>query len=698
MQRLGTYLVLTVDLPNAHTLVTDLLPVPLHDGQDVSVRSLDQGVICVAKTALGQFEVLLELTSGDIPLVHYRTTFTPARILSLSPQPLDLLLLKGSGALPRAGTVHLEQVQARSGACFVDFGAGAKGSLYYFQNLSALHAYAEDIQSSLADCVKVRWPQLGLQLPTVSGKGLSKGKPYVLRDTYLLYFIDTPKRPAAIALQILQAQCRVYRQLQTPVVSLYAIDEFVQHSLRDLAQHKGCWQQVKADAFLNAYLNDYQNPPESMVQLSVLLPVLRYHLAYPNATSAAIVDTLLSGVSCFYDEKIQSIARWMPEKTFQLDESEEQKQPRIMDAWYLHQPLLNLAYVLLAGKGDDLLKQQFINSVTFCKKVAKHFDYVWPVFYDLDTLDILKAEAAPGDGGEKDVGGLYAFLMLRAHELTGDPSYLDEAKRAARSLSQFGHEVLYQANNTAYAAEALLELWTVTGDTDFLKQSELCLANLLRNTAIWDMQYGHAKEYSSFLMLFPLKDAPYAAVYEEQECMASFSRYLHMAHRKKAPLSAEIQTLLPELVKHILGRLACYYPPMLPDDVLAQEVKTGYLDKNRWIPVEDLGDGWDPVGTVGQEVYGAGALFQAFVNQALPLGNNESYCFVGYPIVEKRAVDGGVRFRTAGSSTLSYPIRLLGRPKKRYQLTAGKDVLWLDADNPVQQLPGGTTITLRWKS
>ncbi|HLS96151.1 MAG TPA: hypothetical protein VK017_11375 [Sphingobacterium sp.] len=137
---------------------------------------------------------------------------------------------------------------------------------------------------------------------------------------------------------------------------------------------------------------------------------------------------------------------------------------------------------------------------------------------------------------------------------------------------------------------------------------------------------------------------------------------------------------------------------MLPDDILAQEVKTGFLNKDLWIPVEDLGDGWDEVGTVGQEVYGAGAIFQAFTNHMLPLDEDDSFCFVGCPILDIKRVKGGVRFRIPGSSEFAYPIRLLSRSKQKYVLSAdGEDNRMLDQDSTEIEVAGGKTVAIKWK-
>ncbi len=70
-----------------------------------------------------------------------------------------------------------------------------------------------------------------------------------------------------------------------------------------------------------------------------------------------------------------------------------------MDSWYLHHPMLNLGR--LAAKGDKPAAELFFRSLDFVIKVARHFKYEWPVFYNLDTLEVIKAETAPGRAAKK---------------------------------------------------------------------------------------------------------------------------------------------------------------------------------------------------------------------------------------------------------------------------------------------------------
>lgn len=75
-----------------------------------------------------------------------------------------------------------------------------------------------------------------------------------------------------------------------------------------------------------------------------------------------------------------------------------------------------------------------------------------------------------------------------------------------------------------------------------------------------------------------------------------------------------------------------YFPPLLPADILAGEVKSGYVNPQLWIPLEDLGDGWDAVGQVGQEVYGASVFFNLCHHHIVQL-NKEVYAISSLPFI-----------------------------------------------------------------
>ncbi len=115
--------------------------------------------------------------------------------------------------------------------------------------------------------------------------------------------------------------------------------------------------------------------------------------------------------------------------------------------------------------------------------------------------------------------------MLQACELTGKEQYLKEAEAAAKTLEDYGFDIFYQANNTAFSAGAMLRLWKITRNERYRKLSSLLLSNLFKNLCLWSCEYGYGKNFPTFFGLFPLNNALYFAVYEETEVFAAIHDY-----------------------------------------------------------------------------------------------------------------------------------------------------------------------------
>lgn len=633
------------------------------------------------ESPVGQHLVELKYEPSHLPIFHCTVSFTPAIPLIFPFWPRDLVML-GKSSHP-AGRVHISQKGHRSGLLYFSLTKPAIGSVLYFQHLGALKDYNEDTHTEAADIVGGQWPELGLALPP-GEKPLLQGKKYVVSDVTLLFSDLIPKNEFEEAEQFLQMLSDVYFHLPKPGTGYHNWPDILQKSLHNLQHNPGCWQQFGQNNFLNAYVSDYETPPETMVQMAVLLPLMDY--AEWSRKEITLVNLMKKSIPSFYDKQIKAIGRWLVSQEEKLDRSEEHKKARVMDSWYLHHPLLNLGR--LAAKGDQTATEIFFTSLEFVIKVARHFKYNWPVFYNLDTLEVVKAETQPGKGGEKDVAGIYAHILLQAYELTGKQRYLAEAKKAARSLNGKGFDLFYQANNTAFSAKALLSLFKLTGDKNFLRLSYICLANLMRNTAIWDCQYGHGKHISTFFTLFPLDDAPYTAVYEELECFSAFHEYLRLA--QDVEILPSISLLLAEYVRYVLHRAIYYYPPALPEEMISPAPKTGEIDKRLWIPLEDLQFGFNPSGTVGQEVYGAGLAFAMVPRHYFKLPGADIMLFIDYPTFNhKNGRNGSLQFDVKGDQRLTCrmiflplngkktaPVKVTGRRNKHtavYQPRREKD-------------------------
>lgn len=621
--------------------------------QLTATETAETGVLFRLESPMGRHIVALQYEAGSSPLFHCSVRFIPAHPFIFPFWPRDLVML-GKSALPE-GRVHISQKGHRSGLLYFSLTKPVIGSVLYFQHLGSLKDYNEDTHTEASDAVGGQWPEIGFSLPP-GGLPLKAGKEYVVSDATLLFTGTVPKSEFDQAEQFLQMLSEIYLRIPKPDTDYHNWPDILRKSLHNLQHNPGCWQQFGQNNFLNAYVSDYTTPPETMVQMAVLLPLMDY--AEWSREKITLVDVIKKAIPAFYDHNIGSLGRWLPSQEDSLDRSEEHKKARIMDSWYLHHPLLNLGR--LAAKGDRQAEGIFLSSLDFMIRVARHFQYEWPVFYNLDTLEVVKAETSPGKGGEKDVAGIYAHILLQAYELTGKRKYLTEAKKAARTLNNKGFDLFYQANNTAFSAIALLKLFKYTGEKNFLRLSNLCIANLIRNSAIWQCGYGNGKHISTFFTLFPLDDAPYTAVYEELECFSAFHEYLRLA--KDQPVPASVPLLLAEYIRYLLHRSIYYYPPQLPPEMISPGPKTGEVDARLWIPLEDLQFGFNQSGTVGQEVYGSGLAFAVVPRHYFRFKHHDVMLFTDYPSTGHRAGrNGAMHFTVQGDERLTCRL-LLYRP------------------------------------
>jgi hypothetical protein len=644
----------------------------------------------------------------DKPIFRYTTVITPAFNLLIPYWPRDIMPLfneDDGNTQNTKGTIHASQVGTRSGQLFFSFEEPKTGSVFYFQDLTSMNKYCEETETSAGDLVGGTWPEIGMKLPvTTAEKPLRAGEEYIIADAYVLLSKEIPGDNYQMSQQFLNYLADIYVLLPRPDTEYHDWPDILHKGLKDIEDHKGCWQFADGRSYLNAYVSDYKTPPESMVQLAVLLPLIDFD-KWSGENHSPVIETLHNGLVNFYNEEIGTVMRWLPSKEKDLDWSEEQKKPEVMDSWYLHHPLLNLSR--LALDGDEVAKKLLLDSVDYVIKVAHEFDYNWPVFYKMTTLEIIKAETEEGQGGEKDVPGAYAHLMIQVWDLTGDKKYFDEAVTAAKKLDGLGFDVFYQANNTAFSAGALLRLYKETKDELFLNLSYLCIAGVLKNVQLWECNYGNAKHYPTFFAIYPLKDAPYTAAYEEQEVFAGIHAFLKEADG--VDIMPSIKLLLAELIKYVINRVSYYYPPRLPKEILVdnEEVKTGEIDPNLWIALEDLQDGWNQSGQVGQEVYGAGIAFGIVPRQYYKVKQAGFMLFSEYPVANIKCDDNKLSFDARGDESLSFRMAIVpldGEELKatKVKIVSGDEDENVDPDNGADDehieytLHGNSQVEVAW--
>lgn len=664
------------------------------DVENISPDHIEIRISC----ALGKFQCTIScVESMQFPTFRYTTSFTPKEDLYVPFSPRDVLPLPQTGLISNSkGEIHVTQEGTRSGHLYFSLSKPFEGSVFYFQNLSALSEYCDATETSVGGSVGGNWPETGFSLPPTVKKPLPAGRQFIISDAFVLPSAEVTDSKEDGCRKYLDYLASVYLLLPKPETVYNDWPKIAKKGLSDLKKNKGCWTQAEGHSYLNAYVCDYDTPPEIMVQLAVLTPLTEY-FEWQGGEPDPLQDELLKGLPAFYDEKLKVITRWLPSLLHRLDESEEQKKEGVMDSWYLHHPLMNLAR--LAIKKDKMAEKLLMDSIDFPIRVAKHFKYEWPVFYKMETLDVIKAESAKGKGGEKDVPGAYAHLMLEMRDLTGEDFYFREAITSLKKLEGLGFEIFYQANNTAFSAATLLRVYKETGEQKYLDLSYACIACLLRNMQIWEGNYGLSKNYSRFFSVYPLSDAPYTAAYEELEVYAALVFYLREADA--IDLAPSVRLLVAEFIRYFVFRMPFYYPTVLPQEVLSDEVKTGEIDKDLWIPLEDLRDGWEKSGQVGQEVYGAaGAGFGVMPRQYHKIGDSEIVLFCDYPVHGLRIYKNDqATFRVQGDKRLNCRIRIIAESLSNIKLTANQTELTATANGKDWrefETNGETTCRLDW--
>jgi hypothetical protein len=633
---------------------------PTSELEVTKIEKREDGATIALKASVGIFNVRLEFTDNNGPVIRYTTTLTPVASLLIPFWPRDLVITDAGGDPNRAeGKVHISQLGTRSGLQYISMGKPLSGTVLYMQNLTALNDYCRATETSLADVVGGRWPELGFALPQTKEKPIPAGKEVVISDAFVALSAVHSNDEFELAKLFLDMLARIYLRLPRPDTEYHDWLSILDKGLHDLENSHGCWSHGGGHDYLNAYVCDYETPPELMVQLAVLSPMLDYKDW--SKKDMPYVDVIRAGISAFYNKKIGTVVRWLPSQEENLDGSEEQLKPNVMDSWYLHHPMLNLCRMAL--KGDKEAKKLFLDSLPFTIKVARRFKYNWPVFYNMETLEVIKSETQPGKGGEKDVAGLYAHVMIMAWELTKEKKYLTEAKKAAKTLAGKGFELFYQANNTAFSAKAMLRLYKVTKEKQYLDLAYLCLATIMKNVHLWECNYGYAESYSTFFGVFPLNDAPYTAAYEEQEVFASMNDFLIQA--EGIDILPSVSLLLAEFVRYVVQRAAYYYPPNLPKEALSQKVKMGELDPNLWIAVEDIHDGWEQSGQVGQEVYGAGVAFGILPRYYYQVQGEPFMINVDYPTTQFSKKGRSASFNIKGDDRLTCRVMIVKTEKHK---------------------------------
>lgn len=548
-----------------------------------------------ARSELGLFTGELAAEPTGLEHFAYKVSFTPKRAVHLPYLPRDLVPFgPGGDPLASAGSVAARQRKLNTGLCYLTIAKPNIGKLLYVQNLTALNPYYLATETKPESAVGGEWPILGYLAPTQpsdTSKVLPAGKATVLYDTRLVFRHKPEAEESENAWQFLDMLGAIYRGLAKPKVVRRDWVGRSRKTLRDLETSPKVRERHYGEVYFHPYTN--AEHPDSMVQLSLLSAIRDW--SQWDVAEHPLAGQILRGLEKFYDPKLATLRRYLPDVG-------DDKDPDAVDSWYLYHPMLNLSNLALAG--DEQARDLFLRSIDYGIRAAQHFDYKWPIQYDVTDFSVITPVAPADERGQTDVGGIYAWVMLQAFELTLEVRFLEEAKKALDTARGMRFDLNYQANLTAWGAAACIRLWRITGEKTYLALSYVYLASFFHNAQIWESELGHARHYSNFMAVTCLQDAPYMALYECFDSYAAFERFLDLGG---PDLISSAKMLVGEYCRYALHRAWFYYPDALPKEALATDLRNGEIDRKLSLPVEDLYPDGQPAGQVGQEVYGAGA-------------------------------------------------------------------------------------------
>jgi hypothetical protein len=181
---------------------------------------------------------------------------------------------------------------------------------------------------------------------------------------------------------------------------------------------------------------------ELMTLADVLWPSLLYLRLHPSPAFQVDCEKFLDDFPGFYHSDTHSISN-----DFNRPPKER------ADSWYpFENGLIKYPMIGVLARLEQV-KRNFLDAFATAQKMAREYEYLFPIYY---TVSDLKAQGA---GTNYAIGGLYAWAALIANQLTKDQAYRDEARTAIRALCTVPSDRLFhEPQELAYGALAAAEL------------------------------------------------------------------------------------------------------------------------------------------------------------------------------------------------------------------------------------------------
>lgn len=585
------------------------------------IREMDDparpGVRLAGTTDWADFTLWIWVYPHNPGLVRYHLELV--RLAELPPgsiEPEWTFVDASSATEAAAGYEGYADKVAFASPSFYGYVAGLDSTLLHWVDVTRLNPFIEATRFSPGGLPARQGRQFGHTFGRSDLNRILLNTQLPVYDGYLYLAPDAPASEEAMFLRYLQQVADIYDLISHPTDGLPDWQELARRSLADL-QDPDTWVELDSQRYWRAYVSDTRQSAEAITQLDVGLGAGRYidrYGEYPLAVT--ILEDVLTGLPNFYNPEYGLIQNSGP-----LAISGSQGRG---DTWYELGHALKAAELGLLGyeTGTTLALNSQASWIEFAQAVDHHF----PRFYTFNTWK--------GTEREPDAAGGYALYMFRLADLgCGDPC-LAEAQAAVEAMPGHGFSFSYETHMTAMSALAAAELADRTGDDTWLAYSYGPIANLLRLSWLYEIDYGQAGAAHTFFGLAPTQRSAVITPKEQYEAWIYLTEFLRRAHGRIDP---SVEKLVAEFCYRSLVTMSASLPPRLPPGVAtAHPAAYSTVQANRldlYIPLEDMRDGLSEWGAIGQEVYGAG-MAPTFAALAYVEVQPGLTVYSGYPLAE----------------------------------------------------------------
>ena len=585
------------------------------------IREIDDparpGVRLAGSTGWADFTLWIWVYPHNPGLVRYHLELV--RLAELPPgsiEPEWTFVDASSAVETAAGYEGYADKAAFASPSFYGYIAGLDSTLLHWVDITRLNPFIEATRFSPGGLPARQGRQFGHTFGRSDLNRIPLKTRLPVYDGYLYLATDAPAGEEAMFLRYLQQVADIYDLIAHPTDGLPDWQDLARRSLADL-QDPDTWVELDSQRYWRAYVSDTRQSAEAITQFDVGLGAARYIDRYgEDPLAATIREDVLAGLPNFYNPDFGLIQNSGP-----LAISGSQGRG---DTWYELGHALKAAELGLLGyeTGTTLALDSQASWMEFAQAVEHRF----PRFYTFNTWK--------GTEREPDAAGGYALYMFRLADLgCGDPC-LAEAQAAVEAMPGHAFSFSYETHMTAMSALAAAELADRTGDDGWLAYSYGPIANLLRLSWLYEIDYGQAAAAHTFFGLAPTQRSAVITPKEQYEAWIYLTEFLRRTHGRIDP---SVEKLVAEFCYRSLVTMADSLPPRLsPGVATAHPAAYSTVQANRldlYIPLEDMRDGLSEWGAIGQEVYGAGMAptFAALAYVEILPGLT---VYSGYPLAE----------------------------------------------------------------